>query len=68
MGYSYWITKVSQKEKGSSYSQQEAGNEDRAGKIQSTVLDDTFALDQQSDREGNSHTGFSFPEKTIFFF
>lgn len=44
------------------------GNEDRAGKIQSTVVDDTFALDQQSDREGNSHIGFSFPEKRIFFF
>ena len=34
----------------------------------STVADDTSALDQQSDREGNSHTGFFFPEKRFFFF
>ena len=34
----------------------------------STVADDTSALDQQSDREGNSHTGFLFPEKRFFFF
>lgn len=41
----------------------------RQGKFSlSTVADAASALDQQSDRGGNSHTGFSFPEKRNFFF